>query len=457
MDQLRKGRKDMDKKEIKFRKKTYKKALRKARRPWKLLTFLSAPLAIIFTVIFVIISMFDNTVALFVGGTFWKLQNEDANAVYYESDFASEEERVARGAELVKQVEGEGAALLTNENQALPLANGAKVSLFSTSSVNVVYGGTGSANVDTTKCDNLKTALEKEGFEVNQTLWDFYETGDAAVYTREDAGATAQDSETSKEENSGYGKAEIVEAPWNIYTEAVLNSVESYGDAAIVVLSRIGGEGADCYFDPTLGDGKNYLALNQDEKDMMAGIKAMKDEGKIDKIVVLLNTSNALQVDFLKNNEYGVDATLWIGGVGATGINAVAEILNGTINPSGSLVDTYCYDNYSSPAMQNFTPVVYDGDTSLIPAHADTYLIYQEGIYVGYKYYETRYEDYVMGTGNAGEYAYGDDVAFPFGYGLSYTDFAYSDMDMSYDGAAGVYTFHVTVTNTGDLAGKETV
>ena len=248
----------MDKKEIKTRKKAYKKARRRARRPWKFLTFLSAPLAIIFIALFTIISMFDNTVTLFVGGTFWKLENEDPSAVYYESDFASDEERVKKGAELVKQVEGEGAALLINEGDVLPLAKGAKVSLFSTSSVNIVYGGTGSANVDTTKCDNLKVALEKEGFEVNQTLWDFYETGDAAIYTREDAGATAQDSATSDEATSTYGMAEIVEAPWDIYTEDVLNSVESYGDAAIVVLSRIGGEGADCYFDATLGDGKNY-------------------------------------------------------------------------------------------------------------------------------------------------------------------------------------------------------
>ena len=202
----------MDKKEIKARKKAYKKALRKTRRPWKLLTFLSIPFAIIFIAAFTIVSMFDNTVALFVGGTFWKLENEDPEAIYYESDFASDEERVKRGSELVKQVEGEGAALLTNEDEALPLAKGAKVSLFSTSSVNIVYGGTGSANVDTTKCDNLKDALEKEGFEVNQTLWDFYETGDAAIYTREDAGATAQDSATAEETTSSYGKAEIVEA-----------------------------------------------------------------------------------------------------------------------------------------------------------------------------------------------------------------------------------------------------
>ena len=441
----------------KAQKKAYKKALRKARRPWKFLSLLSAPLAIIFAILLVVTTMFDNTIALFVGGTFWGLENEDPSAVYYEGDFDTEAERTAKGAELVKQVEGEGAALLMNEDATLPLANGAKVSLFSTSSVNIVYGGTGSANVDTTKCDNLKTALEKEGFAVNQTLWDFYETGDAAIYTREDAGATAQDAAGTDAETMAYGAAEIVEAPWSVYTEDVLASVEEYGDAAIVVLSRIGGEGADSYFDHELGDGKNYLALNDTEKEMMANIKAMKDAGTIDKIVVLINTSNALQVDFLKNNEYGVDATLWIGGVGQTGINAVAEILNGEINPSGSLVDTYCFDNYSSPVMQNFTPIVYEGDVSQIPAHADTYMLYQEGIYVGYKYYETRYEDFVMGTGNAGSYAYGDDVAFPFGYGLSYSEFEYSDVTLSYDAATTTYTMKVTVTNTGDMAGKETV
>ena len=443
----------MDKKEIKARKKAYKKALRKARRPWKFLTILSAPLAIIFAALFVVTSMFDNTIALFVGGTFWQLENEDPTAVYYEGDFDTEAERVEKGAELVKQVEAEGAALLTNVDSTLPLKSGAKVSLFSTSSVNIVYGGTGSANVDTSKCDNLKTALEKAGFQVNPTLWDFYLTGEAAEYTRGNAGAVVQDSATA----SGYGSAEIVEAPWNKYTEDVLNSVAEYGDVAIVTLSRIGGEGADSYFDHELGDGKNYLALNDDEKEMMANIKAMKDAGTIDKIVVLVNTSNALQLDFLKNNEYGVDATLWIGGVGQTGINAVAEILNGEINPSGSLVDTYLYDNYSSPVMQNFTPIVYEGDTSLIPAHADTYMIYQEGIYVGYKYFETRYEDFVMGTGNAGKYAYDDDVAFPFGYGLSYTSFEYSDMKLAYDEATTTYTIDVTVKNTGDVAGKETV
>ena len=443
----------MDKKEFKVQKKAYKKAKRRATGLWKWLSIISAPLAIIFCIVMVVCNMFDNTISLLVGGTFWKLENEDPNYTYYEGDFETEADRVAAGAALVKQVEAEGAALLVNENKALPLAEGAKVSLFSTSSVNIVYGGTGSANVDASKCDNLKTALEKAGFSVNGTLWDFYATGAAAEYTRGNAGAVVQDSATA----SGYGAAEIVEAPWSLYSEDVLKSVESYGDAAIVVLSRIGGEGADSYFDHTLGDGKNYLALNETEREMMAGIKALKDAGKVDKIIVLINTSNALQVDFLKNNEYGVDAAMWIGGVGATGINAVAEILNDTINPSGSLVDTYCYDNYSSPAMKNFTPVVYEGDTSKIPEHADTYMVYQEGIYVGYKYYETRYMDYVMGTGNAGMYNYNDDVAFPFGYGLSYTTFEYSDMTLNYDAVTQTYTVTVKVTNTGEKEGKETV
>ena len=447
----------MDKKENKARKKAYKKARRKATMPWKWLTWLSGPLAIILTAATIVIGMFDNTFVLFLGGTFWEVVNEDPNAVYYTSDYKTEEERVAAGAALVKQVEAEGAALLTNENKTLPLTKGAKVSLFSTSSVNIVYGGTGSGNVDSSKSLNLKQALEQVGgFEVNQTLWDFYSKGGAAEdYTRGNAGAVVQDSATA----SGYGSAEIVEAPWSLYeeTEGVLESVEKYGDAAIVVLSRIGGEGADSYFDHTLGDGKNYLALNDLEKEMMANIKKLKDAGKIKKIIVLINTSNALQVDFLKNNEYGVDATLWIGGVGQTGLEAVAEILNGTVNPSGSLADTYCYDNYSSPVMQNFTPIQYEGDLEKIPGHADTYMIYQEGIYVGYKYYETRYEDTVMGKGNTAGYKYSDDVAFPFGYGLSYTTFQYSNMSLEYNKDTQTYTIKVTVTNKGDMPGKETV
>ena len=437
---------DERKVELKQLKKACKKAKRKTVTLWKSLGIFFLVFAIIFSAASVVVKMFDNTMAALLGGKFWDVINEDPNAIYFEEDFETDAERLDAGAKICYQVEAEGAALLMN-NGALPLAAGSKVSTLSTSSVNIVYGGTGSGNVDASKADNLKVALEKSGFEVNPTLWDFYTTGEGAKYSRESgAGETA----------ALLGSFNIGEAPWSVYTDEVKNSIETYGDAVIITLSRIGGEGADAKgANPA---DANYLALDQNEKDMMAAAAQMKADGKVKSIIVLINTSNALQVDFLKNNEYAVDAVLWIGGVGAYGTNAVTDILAGKVNPSGSLVDTYCYDNFSAPAMKNAVPVTYAGyDGKNIPDYAETYLIYQEGIYVGYKYYETRYEDYVMGTGNAGDYAYGDDVAFPFGHGLSYTNFDYSGMTVNYNAETDQFEVTVTVTNSGAVEGKETV
>lgn len=143
--------------------------------------------------------------------------------------------------------------------------------------------------------------------------------------------------------------------PWDVYTDEVKDSVAQYGDAAIVTLSRVGGEGADLSYGEV-----NYLALDENEKAMLQNVAEMKKNGTVKKTIVLINSANALQVDFLKNNEYDIDAALWIGDVGISGINAVAEILTGKVNPSGSLVDTYCYDNFSAPAMWNFTPTTYE-------------------------------------------------------------------------------------------------
>ena len=431
---------DERKVELKQLKKACKKAKRRTVTLWKSLGILFLVFAIIFSAATAVVGIFDNTMAALIGGRFWDVVNEDPNAQYFKQDFATDEERLSAGEKICYQVEAEGAALLMN-NGALPLAAGAKVSTLSTSSVNIVYGGTGSGNVDASKADSLKVALEKSGLQVNPTLWDFYTTGAGAVYSRQSgAGETA----------ALMGKFNVGEAPWSVYTDEVKDSIAAYGDAVIVTLSRIGGEGADADF--------TYLQLDQNEKDMMAAAAQMKADGKIKSIIVLLNTSNALQVDFLKENIYNVDACLWIGGVGAYGTNAVTDILAGKVNPSGSLVDTYCYDNFSAPAMKNAIPVTYGGyDGENIPNYAETYLIYQEGIYVGYKYYETRYEDFVMGTGNAGAYAYGNDVAFPFGHGLSYTTFSYSDMAVTYNGETDQFEVALTVTNTGSVAGKETV
>ncbi len=437
---------DERKAELKQLKKASKKAKLRTVTLWKSLGIFFLVVALIMTPLSIVAKMFDNTLAAMMGGKFWEVIDEDPNAVYFEEDFDTDEERLAAGKDICYQVEAEGAALLMN-NGALPLAEGAKVSTLSTSSVNVVYGGTGSGNVDASKADSLKVALEKSGLVVNPTLWDFYLTGEGAKYSR-DYG--------EGESAALLGSFNIGEAPWSVYTDDVKNSIAEYGDAIIVTLSRIGGEGADAK-GAKAGE-TNYLALDENERSMLEGAAQMKADGKVKSIIVLINTSNALQVDFLKDNAYSVDACLWIGGVGAYGTNAVTDILAGKVNPSGSLVDTYCYDNFSAPAMKNAVPVTYEGyDGKNIPNYAETYLIYQEGIYVGYKYYETRYEDFVMGTGNAGTYAYGDDVAFPFGHGLSYTSFSYSDMTVNYNAETDQFEVTVKVTNNGEVAGKETV
>ena len=353
----------------------------------------------------ILLQKFDNTMAARFGGSFWKLQNEDTNAQYYTSDFNSAEEMVDYGLALTQQVEAEGAALLMNNNNALPLAADAKVSTFSNSSVNLVYGGTGSGNIDASTADTLRTALEKVGVTVNPTLWDFYTVGAGKDYARSKSGTVATASEVT------------AEVPWDVYTDDVKNSVAQYGDAAIVTLSRVGGEGADLAYGEV-----NYLALDENEKAMLQNVAEMKKNGIVKKTIVLINSANALQVDFLKNNEYDIDAALWIGDVGISGINAVAEILTGKVNPSGKLAETWVNAYADTPAKDNF-------------AGAGRTVQYREGLYVGYRYYQTA----------------GVPVAFPFGYGLSYTSYAYSDLKVTADSVT------LTVTNTGARDGAEIV
>ncbi len=408
----------------------------------------------------IVVRMFDNTVSLLLpGNKFWTLKNEDSSAIYFDSDYATEAERIAAGKELCYQLEAEGAALLLN-NGALPLANGAKVSTLSVNSVDLTYGGTGSGNVDASKADNLKTALEKSGFNVNSTLWDWYNGKDAEKLMKKIEKASGD----SKGESAVLaGQAPILEIDINDYPNDVKNSISEYGDAVIITFSRVGGEGYDCSFPGYQGNAnaQNYLELNDNEKGLLNYANNLKNEGKIKSIIVLINTSNALEVDFLE--DYAVDACMWVGGLGISGTNAVTDILAGKVNPSGSIVDTYCNDNFTSPAMQNFIAQQYVVESGVeIPDAISTYMVYQEGIYVGYKYYETRYVDSVMNAGNAGKYAskYGEEVAFPFGYGLSYTTFTYSSVNyekgVNQYGEA-CYNVSVTVTNTGSVAGKETV
>lgn len=424
-------------------KKAYKRARRKNVSGWKFLGIFTTVISLVLAGVTVFLNMFDNTIAAFVGGSFHELVNADENAVYFKSDFASAEKLVEAGKEVCYDVEAEGAALLKN-NGVLPLAANSKVSTLSSSSVDLVYGGTGSGNVDASTAKNLKDSLESSlGKDtVNPTLWDFYANGEGKQYRR---------SASEGESAVLAGHASIKEVPKDKYPESVLDSFKTYKDAAIITLSRVGGEGYDCNSHATADEtetNKNYLALSKEEKEMFE-----LAEEHFEKIIVLLNTSNPLQLDFL--NDYDVDAVLWVGGLGSMGTEAVADILAGNVNPSGNLVDTYLYDNYSSPAMQSFKALTYQGNVEAIPSNASTYMVYQEGIYVGYKYYETRYEDKVMNTANVGNFNYTEEVAYPFGYGLSYSTFEYSDFQITDNGTT--IAVSIKVTNTSDIDGKETI
>ena len=437
---------------------------------WSALTAITAILTIAAIVGNIIANQYATTINVALNASTYKIIHDSSNTEdteYFKSDFASDAEREAYEAELCAQVEAEGATLLKNQNAALPLAQGAKVSLFGHGSVDLMYGGTGSGSVDTSKAPNFKQALESQGVSVNETLWNLYSSDSMmSKYSR----MTPASISDTLEANTQYA---VNEAPWSALSSAE-SSFAEYGDAAIVVLSRSGGEGADLpsgengtndsWISGQEGDG-NYLTLSAEELELLQNLKALKDNGTFKSIIVLLNSSNAIELDFLNpeicGEDYGIDAAMWIGDVGQTGINGVGQLLSGAVTPSGSLVDTYLYDNLANPAMYNFYTQAYPNaaEYNLLTEGADVqgmYSVYQEGIYLGYRYFETRYEDVVMGTANAGDYDWAKTVAYPFGYGDSYTDFTYSNFNVTESDDA--FDISLTVTNSGKTySGKETV
>ena len=202
------------------------------------------------------------------------------------------------------------------------------------------------------KAPNFKQALEDQGIQVNSTLWDLYSSDDMMKnYSRITPAAISD----TLEANTQYA---VNEAPWSKLSSAE-SSFADYGDAAIVVFSRSGGEGADLpsgengtndsWIKGQEGDG-NYLALSAEEKELLQNLKTLKDNGTFKKVIVLINSSNAIEMDFLNpeicGEDYGIDSAMWIGDVGQTGINGVAQLLAGEVTPSGSLVDSYLYDKH---------------------------------------------------------------------------------------------------------------
>lgn len=395
--------------------------------------------------------------------------NASGDSEYYKSRFDNLESLISAGRALGETAMAEGAVLLKNENQALPLSAGENaISLFGIGCVDPAYGGTGSGLVDVSTAPTYKDALERnENFRVNDVLWNWYSDPAQEQYKRGigDTGPGVK------------GAKSIGEAPWQEVNAANQDSFVQFGDAAIVVFARLGGEGSDMPrgdrslsrlddYTGTMGDTTNgdYLKLSPKEQDLLKGIKQKKDEGVFNKVVVLINAANQIEAEFINDPSYGIDAALWIGTPGQTGLYAVSDILSGKINPSGKLSTTFWRTHDKNPSLANFGVSMYDGAPNAVntdgsPQQDKYYVVYQEGIYLGYKYTESRYEDYVMNTPNAGSYLYGETVSYPFGYGRSYSDFAYSNFHIKKTGTGAdtQYTVNVTVTNNGPMAGKEAV
>ena len=361
-------------------------------------------------------------------------------ARYFESKYNSIAELKAAGEAKVREVEGEGIVLLKNDNNVLPLKEGSDVALVGVTILDPVYGGTGSGAVDANGAANYYDVMTQAGYNVvDKALLDYY-----------------------VEKEAKRNAHEIGEIKWSKVKKNNGDTIGN-GEDVIFVVGRVGGEGNDVTvtIDDTLDD--DYLKLNENELSILEGLKELKDDGKIRSITMIINSANPMSVGFLNDEAYGVDAALWVGSVGQTGIYAVGDVISGKTNPSGSLPDTWWVDNQLNPVQNNFGSYTYaDANNFDLGTNANKfnqYVVYQEGIYVGYKYTETRYEDVVMGTPNAGDFNYNSVVGYPFGFGLSYTSFSFSDMQVEKtgEGRQTSYDVSVKVTNTGAVAGKKTV
>ncbi len=392
-------------------------------------------------------------VALIVGTYFALIYESVINVFFGSSDYSVTDEEL----DLCQDVEAEGIVLLKNENNALPLSSSeTSVALFGQDSVDFMYGGAGSGSVDTSKMPSLKDSMEAVGLTVNSTLWNFYTSGAGRNYRK------------SYPDVSGSGSFEVNEVPRDVYTSEVISSMND--NVAIVSFGRGGGESSDL---PTGTSGANYnsigykyLELDKNELDCLA--LACEHYSKV---IVLINSSNAMELGFLDDPAYAnVKAALWVGAVGDRGIYAIGEVLTGKVNPSGRLSDTYAYDSTSAPSYQNFGDYRYtnsDTDSRLNSTDKNMwYIVYEEGIYVGYRYYETRYEDSVLAQGNAtssvgstsgSAWSYENEVQYPFGYGLSYTTFEWSDYTATLSDDGLTIDVTLTVANKGSRAGKDVV
>ncbi len=456
-------------------------------------------------------------------------EQDAEGAYYYTSSYASRQAVLDAGNELAREIAGEGMVLLKNNEQSLPVAKGSSVTVLGKNSVNPVYSGGGSGNGalgaggDPT---DLYEALEETGFVVNPVMKAFYEDTELSGETR------------GKESVWGFTARTIgystYETPVESYGEDQLASLKEYNDVAIVYFTRLASEGSDLprsswqviesynsgtdsmipdyssghavvddEGNPVAVSGRSdgsehYLELDDNEKALLELAKS-----NFDKVVVVINSGNPFECGTMQADD-GIDAIIWAGNPGGSGFLGLCDILNGDVNPSGHLTDTWAADFTKSPSYNNFSQgptattdydstaklvgtageegayfdfgsgnaFYVDGDESFtignntylgedgLTYSYNRYVKYKEGIYVGYKYYETMAEMIAQQAGQEeADTWYANRVVYPFGYGLSYTTFDWTVESVSLDLSSALSTSTVTVkvTNTGDVAGKDVV
>ena len=369
------------------------------------------------------------------------------------------EETSAEATELVSEIAKEGIVLLKNEDNLLPLSGNSSLNVFGWASTNPCYGGTGSGALnDAYHTVTLLEGLENAGFSLNTELSQFYTDYRA---DRPVVGMSSQD-------------WTLPEPPADTYSDTLISNAQSFSDTAMVVITRVGGEGADlptdmaAVIDGSWNDGtssynsiftnnsdaydefeagQHYLELSHTEKDMLDLVCS-----SFDNVVLVYNGANTMELGFVDDYPQ-IKSVLWCPGTGQSGFNALGEILSGAVNPSGKTADTFVYDLTATPTWNNFFGFVYDNMSefageSFGSATSPSFVNYVEGIYVGYRFYET--------AATEGLIDYDTTVQYPFGYGLSYTTFSQEMAPISV-ASDGTITVEVTVTNTGDVAGKDVV
>lgn len=387
----------------------------------------------------------------------------------YESNGYAKADILKKANELNQKVCEEGFVLLKNKQtentSALPLKGSEGISVFGKNSVNLAYGGSGSSAGDSSSVVDLYKSLEEAGFKTNPKLKSFY-----SDKGRSGSGRSANSSDLDNGDSVFYSTGETPQSKYTGNVELSATNYTGYTDVALIVFTRIGGEGFDLPrsmkgVEGARNESDHYLQLDQNETDLL---KAVCGSGIFGKVVVVINSGSPMELAFLEKEDYyayqnNIDAAIWMGFPGGTGALALGRILNGEVNPSGRLVDTYSADFKKDPTWNNFGDYLQYGEVSgdrYLGTGNDKYYFvdYEENIYIGYRYYETRYAA-------EGDEWYKNNVVYPFGYGMSYTSFNWEiEDDKEINGVTlsdykegDSYTIKVKVTNTGKHDGKEVV